>query len=181
MFAHLGTGAKNVRSTTRATARKRNLAEKRKTQIDDERDGIIQDDHFEADKHMQLIEQELIDRTKTEMLHNQIKDRFVPTLEVLCDSLDDTYTPDSFDAFQKKLISEYAYVMEIHYQTSKKKNEDEDEGPDKTAGHEGRLDAVAIAALNKKVAEDPRVQTVCKLMEELVNQNRKNNLEHASR
>jgi hypothetical protein len=31
MFAHLGTGTKNVRSTTRATARKRNLAEKRKT------------------------------------------------------------------------------------------------------------------------------------------------------
>jgi hypothetical protein len=47
---------------------------------------------------MQLIEQDLIDRTKTEMLHNQIKDRFVPTLKVLCDSLDDTYTPESFDA-----------------------------------------------------------------------------------
>jgi hypothetical protein len=58
--------------------------------------------------------------------------------------------------------------MEIHYQTSKKDKE-EDEGPDKTAGHEGRLDAVAIASLNKKVAEDPRVQTVCKLMEEHVN------------
>ena len=52
MFAHLGTGQKNVRSTTRATARKRNLAEKKKAQNDDERDDAIIDPDFEADKHI---------------------------------------------------------------------------------------------------------------------------------
>ena len=97
MFAHLGTGQKNVRSTTRATTRKRNLAEKKKAQNDDERDDAIIDPDFETDKHIQMIETELIDRTKTQMLHNKIKDRFVPTLEILCENLDDTYTPNSFD------------------------------------------------------------------------------------
>ena len=104
-----------------------------------------------------MIETELIDRTKTQMLHNKIKDRFVPTLEILCENLDDTYTPDSFDESQKKIIAEYAYVMEIHYQTSKKSKEEEGDVDPITKGHEGRLDAVSIAALNKKVALDPRV------------------------
>lgn len=74
--------------------------------------------------------------------------------------------------------------MEIHYQTSKKgQEEDEKEGVAQpmTKGHDGRLDAVAIAALNKKIADDPQVATVCKLMEDHVNANRKNNLQHAAR
>jgi len=48
--------------------------------------------------------------------------------------------------------------MEIHYQTSKKScDEEEKEGAAQklTKGHDGRLDPVAIAALNKKVSEDP--------------------------
>lgn len=52
MFAHLGAGKGNARTTSRATARKRNLAEKKKTQIDDERDDAIINPNFEADKHM---------------------------------------------------------------------------------------------------------------------------------
>lgn len=104
-----------------------------------------------------MIQHELVDRTKTQILHDQIKDKFVPSLEKLCEELGDEYTPDKFNVDQKKIIFEYAYVMEIHYQTSKKAKEDEPdkEGPDLTKGHGGRLDAVTIAALNKKVAEDP--------------------------
>lgn len=70
-----------------------------------------------------MIETELIDRTKTEMLHNQIKDRFVPTLDKVCEELGDEFHPDNFDEAQKKIIAEYSYVMEMHYQTSKKKKD----------------------------------------------------------
>jgi len=48
--------------------------------------------------------------------------------------------------------------MEIHYQTSKKGDDEEvkDGAAQKlTKGHDGRLDPVAIAALNKKVSLDP--------------------------
>lgn len=80
--------------------------------------------------------------------------------------------------------------MEIHYQTTKteqKENEDNASadgtpGPPLTPkGHGGRLDAVSIAALNKQVAADKKVQDVCKLIEDHVNMNRKNNLAHAVR
>lgn len=51
--------------------------------------------------------------------------------------------------------------MEIHYQTSKKSQNDEEEkegaAQKLTKNHDGRLDPVAIAALNKKVSEDPQV------------------------
>ena len=125
MFAHLGAGKENVRSTTRALTRKRDAA-KQKEKVDDERDDKIIDPSFEADKHMQLVEQELVDRTKTQMLHDQIKDRFVPSLDKLCEQLGDEFHVDSFDESQKKLIVEYSYVMEIHYQTSKKSQEEEE-------------------------------------------------------
>lgn len=95
MFAHLGAGKENVRSTTRARARK--TAEKKKAAIDDERDENLQDPEFEADKHLVMIETELIDRTKTEMLHNQIKDRFVPSLDKVCEELGEEFHPDNFD------------------------------------------------------------------------------------
>jgi hypothetical protein len=51
MFAHLGAGKENVRSTTRALTRKRDAA-KQKEKVDDERDDKIIDPNFEADKHM---------------------------------------------------------------------------------------------------------------------------------
>jgi len=39
-----------------------------------------------------------VDRTKTELLHNQIKDRFVPSLEHVCEELGDEFHPDKFNA-----------------------------------------------------------------------------------
>jgi len=48
MFAHLGAGKENVRSTTRALTRKRD-AQKQKEKIDDERDDKIIDPNFDAD------------------------------------------------------------------------------------------------------------------------------------
>ena len=54
MFAHLGAGKENVRSTTRALTRKR--AEQKQAQIDDERDDKIIDPNFDADLHMVQIQ-----------------------------------------------------------------------------------------------------------------------------
>lgn len=95
MFAHLGAGKENVRSTTRALTRKR--AEQKQAQIDDERDDKIIDPQFEAEEHMKLIQEELVDRTKTQLLHDQIKDRFVPTLDKLCEQLGDEYHINTFN------------------------------------------------------------------------------------
>jgi hypothetical protein len=50
-----------------------------------------------------------------------------------------------------------------------------------TTGHGGRLEAVSIASLNKKIADDPKVAMVCKIMEQHVTINRKNNIAHAAR
>lgn len=79
--------------------------------------------------------------------------------------------------------------MEIHYQTSKQKAYDggspgaggPPETPKMTTGHGGRLEAVSIASLNKKIADDPKVAMVCKIMEQHVTINRKNNIAHAAR
>ena len=88
-------------------------------QIDDEREDNLLDPEFDAEKMTLQIETDLIDRTKTNMLHDKIKGRFVPTLEIVCNQLGEEYTEASFSISQKKIIDEHAYVMEIHYQTSK--------------------------------------------------------------